>query len=404
MTDIDAIYRAESGRVLATLIRLLRSFELAEEATHEAFAAAALQWPRDGLPRNPFAWLVSAGRFKAIDRLRKKSRFDAVSEELARQIAAEAEDAMASEQHLIRDDRLRLIFICCHPMLPLDAQTALTLREVCGLTTEQIAHAFLSNPPTIAQRIVRAKSRIRDEHLPYEIPSRSELPERLDSVLRAIYLVFNQGYSEPAPGPVDLASEAIRLARLLVQLLPDPEAEGLLALLLLQDSRRAARVSPEGDQILLADQDRGLWNHAAIAEGIDLARRAMAAPSIGTYTLQAAIASVHAEAAAAAATDWPRIVALYDLLLRAEPSPVVELNRAVAIAMRDGPEAGLAAIDQLLLGGDLANYHLAHAARAGLLHRLGRLADSGDAYARALEVATTESERRFYSAKLHQAI
>ena len=402
-SEIDAVYRAESRRVLATLIRLLGDFDRAEEAMHDAFAAAAAQWPRDGMPANPRAWLVSAGRFKAIDRIRRQVRFDASLAELAERLEGEARETEDREEESVRDDRLRLIFTCCHPALAPDAQVALTLREVCGLTTEEIASAFLTSAPTVAQRIVRAKAKIREAGIPYEVPERTDLPLRLESVLRVIYLVFNEGYSASAGTTAtrsDLSAEAIRVARLLVELLPDAEAIGLLALMLLHESRRVARTSPAGDVILLADQDRTLWDREAIAEGLALARRVMTATEIGPYAIQAAIAAEHARAPNADATNWSRIVGLYDLLLTSEPSPVVELNRAVAVAMRDGPEAGLVLIDAILDRGDLGNYHLAHAARADLLRRLGRQAEALAAYERALALAGQEPERRFLEGRL----
>jgi RNA polymerase sigma-70 factor (ECF subfamily) len=399
---VEATYRAESRRVFATLIRLLGDFDLAEEALHDAFRAALEQWPRDGVPANPRAWLVSAGRFKAIDGIRRRARFDSI-EDVAEQVDAIADEAADRDHEGIEDDRLRLVFTCCHPALAPDAQVALTLREVCGLTTEAIAQAFLSSPPTLAQRIVRAKAKIRDARIPYQVPGPDELPQRLDSVLRVVYLVFNEGYSASSGDSVtrvDLSAEAIRLGRLLVQMLPEPEAVGLLALMLLQESRRAARASPEGDLVLLADQDRSLWNRALIAEGSALVERALASRRFGPYTLQAAIAAVHAEAATADATDWAQIVGLYDILLRADPSPVVELNRAVAVAMRDGPAAGLALVDAILDRGDLADYRLAHAARADLCRRLGRAGDARAAYRRALELTRQEPERRFLERRL----
>jgi RNA polymerase sigma-70 factor (ECF subfamily) len=398
---VEAVYRSESRRVLATLIRLLGDFDLAEEALHDAFRAAIEQWPREGVPDNPRAWLVSAGRFKAIDGIRRRSRFDALDDmaEQVEAIAAEPEP----EAESIEDDRLRLIFTCCHPALPPDAQVALTLREVCGLTTEEIARAFLTGAPTLAQRIVRAKSKIRDARIPYEVPPRAELPQRLDNVLRVIYLVFNEGYSASSGASLtrhDVSGEAIRLGRLLMALLPEPEVAGLLALMLLQESRRAARSSPEGELILLADQDRSLWNREQIAEGVALVERALASGQAGPYALQAAIAAVHAEAPTAAATDWAQIVALYDVLLQATPSPVVELNRAVAVTMRDGPGAGLALIDAILARGDLADYHLAHSARADFCRRLGRREEARTSYRRALDLARQEPERRFLQRRL----
>lgn len=401
--SVDAVYRAESRRVLATLIRLLRDFDLAEEAMHEAFRAAVEQWTRDGPPANPRAWLVSAGRFKAIDVLRRRARFDASQTELAERIEGEMNDAASAEREELEDDRLRLVFTCCHPALTPDAQIALTLREVCGLTTEEIARAFLSTPPTVAQRIVRAKAKIRDARIPYQVPARADLPDRLDSVLHVVYLVFNEGYSASSGASLtrhDLSGEAIRLMRLLIELLPEPEAVGLLALMLLQESRRAARSSLDGDLILLADQDRGLWNRDQIAEGSALVRRALSSRRFGPYTLQAAIAAVHAEAPNPAATDWEEIVGLYDVLLRAEPSPVIELNRAAAVAMRDGPEMGLALIDAILARGDLGDYHLAHSARADLCRRLGRTVEARAAYERTLALTRQEPERRFIERRL----
>ncbi len=400
----EAIYRAESRRVFATLIRLLGDFDVAEEALHDAFRAALEQWPRDGVPANPRAWLVSAGRFKAIDGIRRRARFVAI-DDVAEQVDAIADDTPQSDGEGIEDDRLRLVFTCCHPALSPDAQVALTLREVCGLTTEEIARAFLSSASTLAQRIVRAKSKIRDARIPYQVPTPAELPERLDSVLRVVYLVFNEGYSASSGESltrVDLSGEAIRLGRLLVELLPEPEAIGLLALMLLQESRRAARTSPAGELILLADQDRSLWNRDQIEEGSALVVRALASRRFGPYTLQAAIAAVHAEAAAADATDWREIVGLYDVLVRVEPSPVVELNRAVAVAMRDGPAAGLELIDAILARGELQDYRLAHAARADLCRRLGDAAQARASYERALALARQEPERRFLERRLRE--
>jgi RNA polymerase sigma-70 factor, ECF subfamily len=403
---IELLWRSESRRVLATLIRLLGDFDLAEEALQDAFAAAVERWPRDGVPANPRAWLVSTGRFKAIDRLRRRARFDSLLGELAARLddQAAADPADQDDQGL-EDDRLRLIFTCCHPALPPDAQVAMTLREVCGLTTEEIARAFLTRPPTVAQRIVRAKARIRAERIPYAVPPREALADRLATVLHVVYLVFTEGYA-PASGEAavrtDLADEAIRLGRLLVELLPEPEALGLLALMLLQDSRRAARTSAEGELVLLADQDRSRWDRGRIAEGTALLARAVSSRRAGPYTLQAAIAAAHAGAPAAEATDWDRIVRLYDLLARADPSPVVELNRAVAVAMRDGPAAGLALVDGVLARGQLDGYHLAHAARADLLRRLGRTAEARAAYRRALELARQEPQRRFIEQRLRE--
>ena len=401
---VDDVYRSESRRVLATLIRLLGDFDLAEEALHDAFASAVEQWPRDGVPANPRAWLVTAGRFKAVDVLRRRSRFDTALADLARQ-AAEPPRAPEPDDEGVEDDRLRLIFTCCHPALPPDGRVALTLREVCGLTTEEIARAFLTTTPTVAQRIVRAKSKIRHAAIPYQVPARSDLPDRLDAVLQVIYLVFNEGYSASSGESLtrpDLSGEAIRLGRLLVELLPEPEAVGLLALMLLQESRRAARSSPGGELVLLEDQDRSLWDRGLIAEGTALVERALRSRGFGPFTLQAAIAAVHAEAPDAAATDWAQIVGLYDVLMRVEPSPVVELNRAVAAAMRDGPEAGLALIDAILVRGDLSDYRLAHAARADMCRRLGRSADARAAYERALTLTEQEPERRFLEGRLAQ--
>jgi RNA polymerase sigma-70 factor (ECF subfamily) len=400
---VEALYRDDSRRVLATLIRLLGDFDLAEEALHDAFAAAVETWPREGVPANPRPWLVSTGRFKAIDAMRRRARFDRSQGELAERLAAAAHEAAGQDDEVLEDDRLRLIFTCCHPALPPDAQVALTLREVCGLTTEEIAHAFLTAAPTLAQRIVRAKAKIRDAGIPYQVPSRVDLPDRLDTVLHVIYLVFNEGYSAsfgPSLTRSDLSAEAIRLGRLLVELLPEPEALGLLGLMLLHEARRRARVSPAGELVLLEDQDRSLWERPRVAEGGALVERALQSRRFGPYTLQAAIAAVHAEAASAAATDWPQIVGLYDVLLRADPSPVVELNRAAAVAMRDGAEAGLVLIDALLARGDLLDYHLAHSARADLCRRLGRAAEARASYQRALGLTRQEPERRFLERRL----
>jgi RNA polymerase sigma-70 factor, ECF subfamily len=403
LATVDAVYRTESRRVLATLIRLLGDFDIAEEALHDAFAAAVEQWPSEGVPSNPRAWLVSAGRFKAIDRMRRRARFEVQVEDETELADAVAAEAAPDEHEGVEDDRLRLIFTCCHPALAPDAQVALTLREVCGMTTEEIARAYLSSPATVAQRIVRAKAKIRDARIPYEIPGRAELPERLESVLRAVYLVFNEGYlasSGDALTRHDLSAEAIRLGRLLVELLPEPEAVGLLALMLLQESRRAARASDSGEIVLLADQDRSRWNREQIADGTALVEGALASGRAGPYAIQAAIAALHGAAQTPDATDWPQIVALYDVLLRAEPSPVVELNRAVAVAMRDGPEAGLALVDELLARGDLAEYRLAYATRADFCRRIGRLAEARAAYRRALELTQQGSERRFIERRL----
>ena len=399
---VDSVYRAESRRIFATLVRLLGDFDLAEEAMHEAFRAALEQWTESGVPAKPRAWLVSTGRFKAIDRMRRLARFDALDER-REQIEALADDSEDFAEEVIEDDRLRLIFTCCHPALSSDAQVALTLREVCDLTTEEIASAFLITAPTLAQRIVRAKAKIRDAKIPYEVPGPESLPERLDDVLRVIYLVFNEGYSASVGESVtrhDLSGEAIRLGRLLMELLPQPEVVGLVALMLLHESRRSARVSADGDIVLLEDQDRSLWDRDLIAEGLSLSKQALGAPEIGIYTIQAAIAAVHAGAPSSAATDWDRVVDLYELLLRAQPSPIVELNRAVAVAMRDGFEAGLALIDGLLAGGELADYRLAHAARADFCRRLGRVDEARAAYEKALSLTRQAPERRFLERRL----
>jgi RNA polymerase sigma-70 factor (ECF subfamily) len=401
---VEAVYRDESRRVFATLIRLLGDFDVAEEALHDAFRAALEQWPRDGVPANPRAWLVSAGRFKAIDGIRRRARFVAI-DDVAERVDAIPDDAQPFDDEGIEDDRLRLVFTCCHPALSPDAQVALTLREVCGLSTEEIAQAFLSTAPTLAQRIVRAKAKIRDARIPYQVPTPDELPQRLGSVLRVVYLVFNEGYAASSGTSltrVDLSAESIRLGRLLVELLPQPEAIGLLALMLLQESRRAARATPDGELVLLADQDRKLWNRTQIEEGLALLQRALASQRFGAYTLQAAIAAVHAGSPTADATDWNEIVGLYDMLLRIEPSPVVELNRAVAVAMRDGAAAGLALVDALLARGHLQDYHLAHAARADLCRRTGQTEQARSAYARALALVRQEPERRFLERRLRE--
>jgi RNA polymerase sigma-70 factor, ECF subfamily len=400
---LDTIYRSESRRILATLIRLLGDLDVAEDALHDAFRAALEQWPAEGIPENPRAWLVSSGRFKAIDRLRRSARFDTSTEFVADQVDAGAKDPSEQADEVVADDQLRLIFTCCHPSLAPEARVALTLREVCGLTTEEIASAYLTTPPTLAQRIVRAKAKIRDARIPYEIPAPADLPERLDTVLQVIYLVFNEGYSASSGGSLtrsDLSGEAIRLGRLLLELLREPEATGLLALMLIQESRRSARTSPDGDLILLEDQDRSLWNREYIAEGSALVERALLSRRFGPYTIQAAIAAIHAEAASSAETDWREIVGLYDILLRAEPSPVVELNRAVAVAMRDSPLEGLEIIEAILSRGDLADYHLAHSARGELCRRLGRVGEARASYERALSLVRQEPERRFLQKRL----
>jgi RNA polymerase sigma-70 factor (ECF subfamily) len=402
---LDSLYRSESGRILATLIRLLGDLDIAEDALHDAFKAALEQWPAEGIPSNPRSWLVSTGRFKAIDRLRRSARFDTSLNAIGEQFDADAKDPSELADEGVSDDQLRLIFTCCHPSLAPESRVALTLREICGLTTEEIASAFLVGPPALAQRIVRAKAKIRDAHIPYEVPSPSDLPERLDTVLQVVYLVFNEGYSASSGGSLtrsDLSGEAIRLGRLLVELLPEPEAMGLLALMLIQESRRPARTSPEGDLILLEDQDRSLWNRAYIAEGSTLVERALLSRRFGPYTIQAAIAAVHAGAPSAAATDWQEIVGLYDVLIRAEPSPVVELNRAVAVAMRNTPEAGLVLIDAILSRGDLADYHLAHSARGELCRRLGRVEEARTSFTRALSLVRQEPERRFLERRLRE--
>ena len=402
---VDAVYRTDSRRVLATLIRLLGDFDLAEEAMHDAFTAAVEQWPRDGIPANPRAWLVSTGRFKTINAMRKRARFDASLTEIAERLEAAARETGGHGEESVDDDRLRLIFTCCHPALTPDSQIALTLREVCGLTTEEIAHAFFTSPSTVAQRIVRAKAKIRDAGIPYQVPALTALADRLDSVLHVVYLVFNEGYFASSGESLtrhDLSGEAIRLGRLLIELLPEPEAVGLLALMLLHESRRAARTSPSGELILLADQDRSLWGREQIAEGSALVERALTLRRLGPYTLQAAIAAVHAEAKAAASTDWKQIVGLYDILVRADPAPVVELNRAAAVAMRDGPLAGLTIIDAILARGDLADYLHAHSARADLCRRLGRVDEARASYQRALGLTRQEPERRFLERRLRE--
>jgi RNA polymerase sigma-70 factor, ECF subfamily len=400
---VDTVYRADSRRVFATLVRVLGDFDLAEEALQDAFAAAIDQWPREGVPANPRAWLVSAGRFKAIDVMRRRARFDASLGALAERLDSAARDTVEPDDDRVEDDRLRLIFTCCHPAFAPEAQVALTLREVCGLTTEEIASAFLVAAPTVAQRIVRAKSKIREAGIPFDVPSREELPDRLEAVLQVIYLVFNEGYAASSGDSVtrpDLSGEAIRLGRLLVDLLPEPEVTGLLGLMLLHESRRTARTSPAGEIVLLEDQDRSLWNRAAIEEGKTLVGRAMASGRIGQYMLQAAISAVHADAASPSDTDWRQIVALYDLLSQLTPSPVVELNRAVAVAMHDGPASGIELIDAILARGDLTDYHLVHAARADLCRRLGNAADARASYAQALSLARQEPERRFLEGRL----
>jgi RNA polymerase sigma-70 factor, ECF subfamily len=421
---VSAVYESDSRRVLATLIRLIGDFDAAEEAMHDAFRAALEQWPKEGVPGNPRAWLVSTGRFKAIDAMRRRKRFDALDDVGDAADVAVTDTAAWADEESVEDDRLRLIFTCCHPALAPDAQVALTLREVCGLTTEEIAQAFLTPAPTLAQRIVRAKTKIRDAKIPYQVPTPSELPDRLDAVLRVIYLVFNEGYTASSGAVLtrhDLSTEAIRLGRLLVELLPEPEARGLLALMLLHESRRAARTSPDGDVILLDDQDRSLWDGKQIAEGVRLVEQALShsSPSIdrspaqagsgrrstrqfGPYAIQAAIAAIHAEAPIPAATDWNEIVGLYDALMASTPSPVVALNRAVAVAMRDGPAAGLSLVDEILKSGELADYRLAHAAHAELCRRLGKMADARASYQRALKLTKQEPERRLIEKRLAQ--
>jgi RNA polymerase sigma-70 factor (ECF subfamily) len=403
---LDSLYRVESGRILATLIRLLGDFDLAEEAMHEGFAAALSLWPRSGVPGNPRPWLISTARFKAIDTLRRRARFDATQDELVRHLESQWSSAERSdEENNLEDDRLRLIFTCCHPSLAPEAQVALTLREVCGLTTEEIAKAFLITPRTLAQRIVRAKAKIRETPIPYEVPTPAELPGRLGAVLRVIYLVFNEGYSAAAGAEVvrtELTGEAIRLGRLLTELRPEAEVIGLLSLMLLQESRHAARTSPTGELILLENQDRSLWNREQIAEGLALLEKALKSRCFGPYTLQAAIAAVHAEAESVAVTDWRQIVALYDRLVRIHPSPVAQLNRAVAIAMCDGPEAGLAQIDAVLEHGELADYYLAHSARADMCRRLGRTAEARSSYEKALALTQQEPVRQFLQERIRR--
>ncbi len=402
---LDALYREESGRIRATLIRLLGDFDLAEDAVHDAFAAALEKWPKDGVPDNPRAWLISTGRFKAIDTLRRGARFDAAQEKISEQLEANAGQAVSGDDEIVADDRLRLIFICCHPALPPEGRVALTLREVCGLTTEEIARAFLISAPALAQRIVRAKAKIRDERLPYQVPPAEDLPERLATVLQVVYLVFNEAYYASSGASLvraDLSAEAIRLGRVLMALLPEPEVMGLTALMLLQESRRAARSSPNGELILLEDQDRTLWNRTQIMEGVALVERALISRRFGPYTVQAAIAAVHAEAVDATSTDWAQIAALYDALAQMEPSPIVALNRAVAVAMRDGAEAGLHLVDGLLAQGDLAEYRFAHSARADLCRRLGRISEARLSYERALAMTQQEPERRFLEKRLRE--
>jgi len=400
--DLEAVYRAQSRQVLATLIRLLGDFDLAEEALHDAFVAASERWPREGAPANTRAWLISAGRFRAIDRLRRKARFAAAQEQILDALHAAA-PAIPEVDEALPDDRLSLVFTCCHPAVPADAQVALTLREVCGLTTEEIAHAFLVPPATIAQRIVRAKQKIRDSRIPFEPPEPSELAERLAAVSRVIYLVFNEGYSASSGETIlrsDLSGEAIRLTRWLAQLAPEPEAMGLLALMLFHESRRAARMSASGELVLIGEQDRSLWDQGLIREASALLERALSTRRFGAYTIQAAIAGLHAQARSESDTDWAEIVGLYDVLLQTEASPLIALNRAVAVAMRDGPGAGLVLVDELLKNGSLRDYHLAHSARAELCRRLGRHADAVSAYTRALELARQEPERRFLIRRL----
>jgi len=406
---IESLYRSESGRILATLVRLLGDLDLAEEAMHEAFAAALESWPQTGIPGNPRPWLISTARFKAIDVIRRRARFDGAQRDLVAHMESRVNQAPGGNEEAegeeIEDDRLRLIFTCCHPALPPEGQVALTLREICGLTTEEIARAFLVTPATLAQRIVRAKTKIREGSIPYEVPSPQDLPERLDAVLQVVYLVFNEGYSAAAGAEVtraELTAEAIRLGRLLTELQPEPEVIGLLSLMLLQESRRAARTSPTGELILLENQDRSLWNRAQIAEGVALVEKALKSRRFAAYTLQAAIAAVHAQAESSAATDWRQIVALYNQLVRIQPSPVVRLNRAVAIAMQDGPEAGLTHIAAVLKDGELANYYLAHSARAELYRRLGRTAEARASYEKALALTQQEPEQQFLQRRIEE--
>lgn len=403
--QIETVYRSDSGRILATLIRLLGDFDLAEDALHDAFTTALERWPKEGIPANPRAWLISTGRFRAIDILRRRVRFDASQGAISEQLYSETNDPAPADDESLGDDRLRLMFTCCHPALAPEARIGLTLREVCGLTTEEIARAFLIAPSTLAQRIVRGKAKIRDAGIPYQVPSAAELAERLDTVLQVIYLVFNEGYSASSGGSLtraELSGEAIRLGRLLLGLLPEPEVMGLLGLMLLQESRRKARTSPNGELVLLDNQDRSLWNREQITEGLALIERAITSGRVGSYTLQAAIAAEHARAPEPAATDWGRIAGLYDVLCRLEPSPVVELNRAVAVAMRDGPQAGLEVIDEILARGDLDGYHLAHSARADLCRRLGRIEEARGSYQRALALTQQEPERKFLQGRLEE--
>lgn len=400
---LDELYRTESRRIFATLIRLLGDFDLAEDAMHDAFRVALEQWQEKGIPNNPRAWLVSTGRFKAIDKMRRLNRFESMPDNYATQIESDMDNPEVQAEQSIKDDELRLIFTCCHPALSSDARVALTLREVCDLTTEEIAHAFLTSPSTVAQRIVRAKSKIREAHIPYQVPSADELPDRLEAVLQVIYLVFNEGYyasSGESLTRIDLSNEAIRLGRLLLDLLPDTEVMGILALMILHESRRKARTTPTGDLILLEDQDRSLWNRKLINEGLALVQQAFSTNRVGTYTIQAAIAAVHAEANDSDSTDWEQIAGLYGLLMRLNPSPILELNRAVAVAMRDGPLEGLQLIDTILERGDLTDYHLAHSARAELYRRLGRLNEAKTSFKRALSLARQEPERRFIERRL----